>query len=241
MPLDTVATGSAERQVVVIGDSISGSNRQRVLPPADSSNLSGASASLSFSVGALLNKNGTYDQQRSAEGTTGIPAVSTEGTKPTYSCSVVGFTPAANATDFFQIVGSSTKVVRVLKVVVSGTASSAATVDVLLVKRTTANSGGTSTQPAIAGHDSNDPTATAVVNAYTANPSGLGTSAGNIGARKLNLGASGSAGTVEWEFTTRTDKGVVLRGTSQSLNLNWNGAAVPAGTNLAIEVQFTEE
>lgn len=241
MPIDTVNAGANQRQVTVIGDPTSASSMQTVLALADAKNLAAAFAALNAGVPWLLNAAATYDQQRSAIGTTGIAAVSTESSKATYSNGILAFTPAATATDFWQIIGSATKVVRVTRICISGFATSGITVDVQLVKRTTASTGGTPTAPTISLHDSNDAAASAVVNSFAANPSPLGTTGGVVRADKLNLGATGAAGRIEWDFSTRNTKALVLRGVAQSLNLNWNGAAVPSGTLLDISVEFTEE
>jgi hypothetical protein len=123
---------------------------------------------------------------------------------------------------------------------VSGIATAAATRDLQLIKRTTASTGGTPTAATLGQHDSNDAAPTAVVNSFAANPT-TGTPGGVLRAVAQNLGAAGSAGVVEWTFSTRNSKGLVLRGVAQSLNLNWNGAAVPSGTLLDIDVEFTEE
>lgn len=205
----------------------------------------GKSLSTSFelvvgSTPLLENASGTFDQQRAALGTTGVPSVNTEGTRATYSAASLGLTPAATATDFFQIVGSASKTVRVTRVQISGLATAAATNDIQLVKRTAANTGGTSASVSIAQHDSNSAAPSATVNSYSANPSALGAGVA-IRGEKLNLGAAGAAGVIVWDFTTRNSQGLVLRGVAQSLNLNWNGAAVPSGTLLDIDVEWTEE
>lgn len=241
MPIDGVAVGSNLRSIVVIGDPSTAAQMQSVLALGDSKNLAGSNAGLVGSVNWLQNASGLYEIQRSAAGAVGIPVVNMEGTKPTYSCGVLGFTPVATPTDFWQILGSATKVVRVLRISLSGVATSGATVATQLIARSTASTGGTPSPQTAMHHDSNDSAPTAVVNTFAANPSPLGTSAGVGRAQALNLGAAGSAGLVVWDFTTRNGRGLVLRGVAQSLNLNWNGAAVPAGTLLNIDVEFTEE
>ena len=188
----------------------------------------------------LLAPDSNVDQQRSAPGAIGIPSVNSEGTKVTYSVGVIGFTPVATPTDFFEIKGSTSRTLRILRLSISGIATAAASIAIQAIKRSTANSGGTPAAQTIAPHDSNDAAATAVVNTYSANPT-LGTSVGAPRAQTLNLGAAGAAGVIAWDFTTRNGKGIVLRGVAQSLNLNWNGAAVPAGTVLSMDVEFTEE
>src|SRR5258708_20326214 len=101
----------------------------------------------------------------------------------------------------------------------------------LLIVRATVESAGTSTTPGITTNDSNNAAATSVINLYSANPT-LGTSVGTIRARKLNLGAAGSAGTIEWKFSDTNDQAVVLRGVTQQLCVNFNGQAVPSVTSL---------
>lgn len=241
MAIDAVSVGSHLRTIVVVGDPSQNSQMLGVTALGDAKSLGSLYAAVVGAVPWLYNNaTGLFDQQRAAAGTTGVPVVNTEGTKTTYSCAVVGFTPAANATDFWQITGSASKTIRVLRIAVSGLATAAASADLLLVKRSTASTG-TPTAQTVAPHDSNDAAATAAVNTFAANPSGLGTLVGTVRAQKLNLGAAGAAGQVVWDFATRNAKGQVLRGAAQQLALNWNGATVPSGTSLDIEVEFTEE
>jgi hypothetical protein len=241
MPIDSVKTGANERQIVVLGDPLTASNQQAVQPASsDAMSVSGLFGSLTDSVQLLINSSGLADRMRSAVGTTGIAAVNSEGTKASYSVGIVGFTPAATPTDILGITGSGTKTVRLTRIVIAGIATAAATVEIQLIKRSSASTGGSPTTPTIVAHDSNDASATAVVNQYTANPT-TGTLVGTLRAEKLNLGAAGAAGRIVWDFTTRNSKGLVLRGAAQSLNLNWGGAAVPSGTSLTIDVEFTEE
>ena len=240
MPLGTTSVGSNQLLDLILADPNNATNLASVLALGDATNLTGLYAALSQKVDLLLNTGGTYDRARSAPGTTGIPSTNCEGTKATYSCGTGGFTPAATATDFFTIVGSATKTVRVTRVTISGFATSAITEEILLIVRTTANSAGTKTTPTIAQHDQNDSAATAVVNLYSVNPT-LGSSGGVLRQAKLNCGATGAAGQIVWDFTNRNSKGIVLRGIAQTLCLNYNGAAVPSGMSLAIDCEFTEE
>ncbi len=206
----------------------------------DANNLGSLQALLGTYVPLLLDAAGNFDRQKAAAGATGVPSVNTEGTRQTYSVGTVAFTPPATATDFFQIIGSGSKLVRVLRVQISGIATSAISVDIQAIKRTTANTGGTVSPLTIGLHDSTNGAVTAVVNTYSVLASPLGTGA-TIRAKKLNLGATGAAGDIVWDFTTRNGQGLVLRGVAQSLNLNWNGAAIPSGTLLDIDVEWTEE
>ena len=70
-----------------------------------------------------------------------------DGGKATCSAAKIGLVPASSATDVFTITGSATKTVRVTRIEITATTTAAtpAALDVLLLKRSTANSGGTST------------------------------------------------------------------------------------------------
>jgi hypothetical protein len=241
MPLGTTSVGSNQLLDLILADPNNATNLASVLALGDATNLTGLYAALSQKVDLLLNTGGTYDRARSAPGTTGIPSTNSEGTKRTYSVGTGGFTPAATATDFFTIVGSATTTVRVTRISIWGFATSAITEEILLIIRTTADLTGTASQPTIAQHDQNDAAATAVANLYSVNPGTLGSSGGVLRQSKLNCGATGAAGQIVWDFGLRNAKAIVLRGVAQCLALNYNGAAVPSGMKLSIEVEFTEE
>src|SRR5207245_6086953 len=104
----------------------------------------------------------------------------------------VGIVPAASATDLVTIICSATRKILIIKVYVACTQTTAGTIDVQFVKRSTADTGGTSTTPALVPFDSGDPTATAVANAYTVNPT-LGTITGVGWPYKLACLATGTA------------------------------------------------
>jgi hypothetical protein len=174
----------------------------------------------------------------------GAAFVNTDGLKATYSYNAIDVTPVATATDVLVITGSATKTVRISQVCAGGTATAASIYDLYLYKRTTADTGGTSTAPVPAQHDSNDPAATATIALYTANPSALGTSGTPIRAGHFTLinATTPSAGQNFscWIFGEGEEK-VVLRGTSQQLAINHAGGAVPAGANLYYMIEFQEE
>jgi hypothetical protein len=176
-------------------------------------------------------------------GTTAVAAsapipVTAEGYKANYGSAVVRATPAATTTDIITLVGSATKTVMVKRVIVSGLATTAGSMDVSLVKRTVANTSGTATQPDIAKYDSSDPAPSAVVNLYTANPTvGTGIALKN---QSLNFGVDGATGQALFEFSTRNDKPLVLRGIAQCLAINLNGQAVPSGGKLSASIEWEE-
>jgi hypothetical protein len=159
-----------------------------------------------------------------------------------YSVGVAGLVPAAAATDIFCVTGSATKTVNIQQFQISGIATAAAAVDVVVVKRSTANTGGTSTTPTIVPLDSANAAVTAVVNAYTANPT-TGTLVGNVAARKITIATAAAAIPIMptiFEFVSPKLQGLTLRGTAQVACLNWNGQT-NAGNSVDVSVRFTEE
>ena len=139
--------------------------------------------------------------------------------------------------------GSASKVIRVTKVSVVGTATAASIYDHYIVKRTTANTGGTSTTKTAAQSDSNDAAQTATLSLYTANPTtGTGVT---VEGNKTYLSASATPGAAAlpyvYTFGTRNDKAIVLRGTAESLAINFGGQAVPSGANLYLSIEWTED
>jgi hypothetical protein len=141
-------------------------------------------------------------------------------------------------TDIITIYGSATKLVRVRRLCFCGTQTTAAMRDVLFIKRSTANSGGTSTTPTVIPFDSTQAAGTAVVRAYTANATSLGTTVGTIRARKIFIAGS-AASADEFSFDFGRD-GLVLRGTGEGLAFNLNAVA-SSGLSASGCVEWTEE
>lgn len=158
----------------------------------------------------------------------------------TYSAAISNLVVAALATDILTISGSATTVVRVTNITVTATGSAGANANLTLVRRSTANTGGTSTTPTVIPYDSNDAAGTAVVRAYTVNPT-LGTTVGTV--RSIKQFVSGvvtaGPGIVQWEFGVRPAKPIVLRGVAQSLALNLVGVTITGGS-YDIDVEWTE-
>ena len=172
-------------------------------------------------------------------------------TKATYAAASSFTTPAASTTDFWQIYGSSTKTIKVLRVEAAYTSASTSTSDeVFLIKRSTANSGGTSSTVTSVPLDSTNSAATAVVRIYTANPTPgttVGTVASGILMSVINPGGTypvpQSPQGAQVLFDHRlTGQPVVLRGTGEGLVLNFAGT-IPASSTpkIAVTVFWTEE
>lgn len=161
----------------------------------------------------------------------------------TYSAAALGVVAATTPTDIFTLYGSGTKTVKILRIGVSGTENTAAIRDILLIKRSATNTGGTSTSVTRVPMDSNDAAATATVLSYSANPTALGAAVGTIRVAKMDIPATNLTGTadrIEWIFGTRPGKALVLRGTSEGIAINLNSAT--ASTNsFNIDIEWTEE
>jgi hypothetical protein len=160
-----------------------------------------------------------------------------------YSVGTGAFTPPATPTDVAIITGSATHTVYVTRIELSTTQTAAGVNNWFMIKRSTANTGGTSATPTLVPLDSNNPAATAVVRSYTANPTTLGTSVGNVRVTKVLSDSPTTAFPPPYVFDFTNSglcSGVVLRGVAQSLCLNFNGVALPGGLNVTVNFEWVE-
>ncbi len=163
-----------------------------------------------------------------------------------YRAAVLGFTPVATPTDIALIQGSASFTTRIRKIIVQGVATAAGNIPIVLIRRSTPyTTSGSAVLTAIATigpMDSEDPAATAVVETVsTANFTSVGTAVATLATGRAQLAASGSGiGFTPLEFNFNNNS-IVLRGTSDYLALNCNGAAVPAGGVLDITVEWEED
>lgn len=201
--------------------------------------LEGAGTGAKVDLQSLLaGENQTYD----------FMSVNTEGKKPTYSASTFGAAPPATPTDFFSILGSATKTIRILRLYIVGRATAASWYRVALRKYSTVYSGGTSAAVTKVSHDSADAAATATILTWSVLPT-VGTLVGAVHDEMVPLNAaaltatqpfSGPPGPL-WDFTTRNGRGIVLRGVGEYIALNGAGVALPAGTVFDIKAEISEE
>lgn len=163
----------------------------------------------------------------------------------TYNVSIKDFDPVALATDILVLTGSATKIVKVTQINISASASNVGRVDLYAIKRTSANTGGTISHPLIVKYDSLNPSATAVVNLYSANPSTLGTGILFAGTQYIIPGSQGNT----WlpnvplivEYGTRNNQAITLRGVNESVAISLNGNVIPTGLEMYITIEWTEE
>ena len=169
-----------------------------------------------------------------------------DGAKSTYSASITAIPPAANPTDIVTIYGSATKTIRILRVEISGTRSTATQTEFALIKRSTVLTGGTFAAMTSVPHDSTDPAASATPKSWTANPTGGGTVVGTLRNAKLLLAVPAStsaSNTIIWEFGDRAGaQAIVLVGVGEGLCISMLGIAMTGGGgSVDVSLEWTEE
>lgn len=164
--------------------------------------------------------------------------------KATYSGASSAFTPPASAQDAFTVTGSSSKIIRVLRMWVSSVQTTAGLSTWFIKKRSSANSGGTSATVDAIAHDSANGAASATALQYTANPT-AGTLVGSLWVGHVDSPAVATAGigtTVMFvDFMALYGQPVVLRSAAEVVAWNFNGASPPAGFSMVAGATWTEE
>lgn len=169
------------------------------------------------------------------------------GAAATYSGIIFTYAIPATPTDMIVLGGSATKTIRLLRLVMHYTITSIAQAEFFLIRRSSVNSGGTTatTNRTINLLDSVNAAASATLVYYTANATSLGTSAAIIKRSKVAVPtpttfvSNDDGAMLAWDFAARgatLAQLPTIRGTSESLSLNFNGATL--GTGFAI--QFVE-
>ena len=165
---------------------------------------------------------------------------------PTYRYAGSAFAAVAAPTDIIVIKGSATKTLIVKLVKLTGAATAAGTMPALLIRRSTAGTLGSAVLTAVtaAKHDSTQGSATGVVSTVgTDNYGVVGTTAGTVGTGRLQMTALATGlgvNPVIWDFASRDDKGIYLRGILEFLCVNMGGAAIPAGGVIDYEIEIEE-
>lgn len=168
-----------------------------------------------------------------------VTAIPADGVKSAYSVVMINVAPASAATDVFTIIGSGTKIVRIRALTVYGSQTTGSVVPISLVKRSTANTGGTSTTGTAVPFSSGDAAATAVVSAYTANPSSLGTSLGNL-SYEIPFIPIVKDTLFDYNFNLVPYQVYTLNSAAETIAVNL-GAATVTGGSLSLKIQWTEE
>jgi hypothetical protein len=171
--------------------------------------------------------------------------------KPTFFAANT-FTPPATPTDMVTIYGSASKTIRVVSFIIGTTNTAAGSQQFFLIRRSSTNTAGTFVAGTAIQADTTDAAPTATVGHYTANPSSLGTTVGNINIKRVAspaavpasfAGIAQEAGVdmLSNMANSMLDKPVTLAGTAQGLCLNFNSAALVAGQTHYYQVVWMEE
>jgi len=150
-----------------------------------------------------------------------------------------GVVSPATPTDFAIINGDNNRLVRVTKVLFSSLQTTAGQNLFFVAKRSTANTGGTSSVLSAVPADSQSIPAAAVVQRYTANPT-TGNLVGFIWRAYSSTPAVASV-VDNRPLIVDFGDGIPLRNASEGLALHFGGAALPAGFTLAVGFEWTEE
>lgn len=168
---------------------------------------------------------------------------------PTYHAVGVAIAIGTAPTDVSCITGSATKVIRLKKVRLSGTAGTAINISVFLTKHIVANTGGTpatsTALPTAYPMDSTNPAVSATLQAWTANPTIADAASTVINGATLFLPvtstASGAASVIfDWGSGGIALEGPVLRGIAQQVCVNLNGVTAPSSGLLNVQWVWTE-
>lgn len=190
-----------------------------------------------FVTGATPNIGATLDI------TTPLPSapVSTFGS---FVAASAPFTPGATPQDVFTITGSATRSVQITKIAITTVQTTSGLNAWALVKRSTANSGGTSAAVTRVALDRAFPAATATVLQYTANPT-AGTLVGSVWSGRVNAPAIASATGADFEKIIPNGGGpmspLVLTGITDVLAWNFGGVALPTGLSVQACVWWSEQ
>ncbi len=177
--------------------------------------------------------------------------------KTTYSSSFFGFVPFTGGTDEICISGSASKVVRVVRLVLGGTASAAVNLPTTILRRVSLDTGGTAASTTanpgittqIASRDTGqgpNTGATAVLISYTAAPTIVDTAPVYLDSAMLVLQTTGTTignpSTIfDWGRDIENNVQVpTLRGAAQQICVNFNGTS-PGTALLNGSITWMEE
>lgn len=175
-----------------------------------------------------------------AQGGGAVSVYTTPGT--TYSAAVDAYPGYALATDIVSITGSATKTIKIINIRISGFATGNNVVQVDLIKRSTADTGGTPTTLTAVPWDSSGPAATATIVSYASAPS-LGALVGPLCACQVEIPAKAGVGgyITAWDFNKDGMSPVILHGPNEIVALNFVGVTPPAGGAFNITFEWIEQ
>lgn len=165
----------------------------------------------------------------------------------TYKACTNFYAVASNATCVWSISGISSKKLKVLRIKLCYTIStnSGAFPDKIFInKRSTLNTGGTSTTETSVPVSSSSGSSSAVIKSYTANPSSLGTLVGRVAAVGIygNLSNPATPPSMAIYEAPLTGDALTLLNANELLELSWGGVTPGGGSPLiSVDCDYTVE
>jgi hypothetical protein len=144
----------------------------------------------------------------------------------------------SSTTDNAVMPGNASNTVLVTMVKVSCTQTTAGSITLTLLKRSTADTVGTSAAMTAVPDDSNYSAAVSAPLSYTGTGPTVGTPVGNVDNVKLGCEATTTAAPQDIYILNRRQKPIVLRGTAQQLAVNAGGAIT--GGNITVTFEWLE-
>jgi hypothetical protein len=159
----------------------------------------------------------------------------------TYMSGSGAITPPATPTDVFGITGGADRNVYVLRIGIVSIQTTAGVNLWHLEKRSTANTGGTATNPAAVPLQSGNTAADATVIQYSANPT-TGTSLGHLACVYLSSPAVALPLEVQYAYDFESEHGqpLALLDATESIYWNFDGAGLPTGMTVLCYVHWCE-
>jgi hypothetical protein len=145
---------------------------------------------------------------------------------------------ASSTTDNAVLPGNATNMVLVTRVLVSCTQTTAGNVTVNMIKRSAADTSGTSAAMTVVPDDSTFSGISAPLS-YTGTGPSVGAAVGNVDTYQLGCMATTTASPNDIYIFDRRLKPIVLRGTAQQLAVNMGNAAITGGT-LTVTFEWEE-
>lgn len=187
--------------------------------------------------------NGTaYTQGRDA-----APDVFTDGSlhvaslpamRPASYTASSGFA-GSSTTDNAVLPGNATNTVLVTDIVVTCTQTTAGSLHLQIIKRSAADTGGTSATMTVVPDDSNYAAGSSAPLSYTGTGPSAGAAVGNIDDAWIGCNATATAGPNDVYVGNFHMKPIVLRGTAQQVAVNFSNAAITGG-NITVRFKWIE-
>lgn len=227
IPRVTVSNDSSMVGTLADNGAAAGTNRFATLPAIyQTSYLNGTAAT--------QGRNGALSQ--GTDGllwTASLPAI-----RPASFAASATVTSAASATDIAVMPGNASNTALLTRIRVSCTQTTAGIVTLNIIKRSAADTAGTSAAMTVVQDDSNTSAGVSAPLTYTANPT-TGTTVGNVDTVKVGCMATGTTSPNDIYILNRQQKPLVLRGTAQQIAVNLGGTTVTGGS-FAITFEWIE-